>query len=180
MLTKFKTTLAAVAFIALPMVASAATVTLVNGGTTAIQLGDNYEYQTTVTTTGAGSREFTLTSSGQVAVASSFVALEFTGVFTNLKYFLVTALGQVDTTPGMAGSFVRTSSLDTIFDSVNGYTQTLKVTWDGVALNNGNTTAQFDIQAVPSEIPVPAAGLLLISALGGVAALRRRRKAVTA
>lgn len=177
MLTKIKTTLATVALCAMPMMASAATVNLVDGGTNTIQLGDNYEYLTTVTTPGAGSREFTLTASSEIALASSFVALEFTGVFNNLKYFIVTAAGQINATAEVASGPVRSYSLDTIFDSVNGYAQTLKVTWDGVNVKLGSTTAQFNIQAVPSEVPVPAAGLLLISALGGVAALRRRRKA---
>ena len=177
MLTKLKTPMAAVALCAMPMMASAATVNLVDGGTNTIQLGDNYEYLTTVTTPGAGSREFTLIASSQIALASSFVALEFTGVFDNLRYFIVTAAGQIDATPEVVSGPVRSYSLDTIFDSLNGYTQTVKVTWDDVDVALGNTTAQFNIQAVPSEVPVPAAGLLLISALGGVAALRRRRKA---
>lgn len=33
-------------------------------------------------------------------------------------------------------------------------------------------------QLVPATVPVPAAGLLMVGALGGLAALRRRRKAV--
>lgn len=43
---------------------------------------------------------------------------------------------------------------------------------------NGNPVGGFDINAVRvSAVPVPAAGLLLLGALGGFAGLRRRRKA---
>jgi len=43
---------------------------------------------------------------------------------------------------------------------------------------NGNPVGGFDVNAVRvSPVPVPAAGLLLLGALGGFAGLRRRRKA---
>jgi len=39
---------------------------------------------------------------------------------------------------------------------------------------------QFFLQSVPAAVPVPAAGLLMIGGLGGLAAVRRRRKAAKA
>jgi hypothetical protein len=61
---------------------------------------------------------------------------------------------------------------------VNGLSQTLNISWSGILDGEGDdSTASFNIQAVPSEVPVPAAGLLLLGALGGVAGLRRRKKA---
>lgn len=47
----------------------------------------------------------------------------------------------------------------------------------GTATAAGGTKPEFDFQVFATPVPVPAAGLLLIGGLGGLAALRRRRKA---
>ena len=40
----------------------------------------------------------------------------------------------------------------------------------------GGASDSFVSSSVPSAVPIPAAGFLLLGALGGLAALRRRRK----
>ena len=48
-------------------------------------------------------------------------------------------------------------------------------TW-AISEQNALSHANLYAQKIPSPVPVPAAGLLLLGALGGLAALRRRRK----
>ncbi|WP_170763226.1 VPLPA-CTERM sorting domain-containing protein [Ruegeria lacuscaerulensis] len=64
-------------------------------------------------------------------------------------------------------------SLNTIFGSVNP-SQNLVFNWQGVKNTGGVVGFDFDVAAVP----LPAGGLLLLTALGGLA-LTRRRKAVS-
>lgn len=54
-------------------------------------------------------------------------------------------------------------------------------TWSTAALTNGGgkrpKVSHVTLYSVPASVPLPAAGLLLAGALGGLAALRRRRAA---
>lgn len=65
-------------------------------------------------------------------------------------------------------------NLVTLFDDI-GTEKWLYASWSGVASQNEN----LDFRVV-SQIPVPAAGILLLTAIGGAAALRRRKKAIAA
>lgn len=180
MFMNFKTVLAAAAIAAMPVYASAASVDLIPNATNQIELGNDYEYQETVRT-GAGSTVFDLSATppSALALAAKFVTLEFTGMFQGLQVFLTNNMGQVNATKVIDSDIVRSFSLDTIFNDENGFDQTLTVAWSGVTVESGTDgVAQFNIQAVPSQVPVPAAGFLLLGALGAAAAVRRRRKPV--
>ena len=48
--------------------------------------------------------------------------------------------------------------------------------WDNLPGSGGGLSHYIDL-GTPSEVPLPAGGLLLMGALGGLAALRRRRSA---
>ena len=61
--------------------------------------------------------------------------------------------------------------LATVFTAPN-LTQSLVFSWTGS--KNG---AGFDVEVAAAVVPVPAAGFLLLGALGGIAALRRRKTA---
>ena len=72
-------------------------------------------------------------------------------------------------------------SLDTMI-AANSF-DTLRITFGDPRRRIGSAdggTAHFSVEfdAVPSTVPLPAGGLLLIGALGGLAALRRRRQSV--
>jgi hypothetical protein len=82
--------------------------------------------------------------------------------FGSTDCVLVTGAGNVGTT------FVVPAS---VFGPFSGSTSFVLMFSEGNNPNNGS--AEFLISAVP----LPAGGLLLLTALGGVAALRRRRKA---
>jgi len=63
-----------------------------------------------------------------------------------------------------------------VFDTVR-LTDVTRATFPGGAGSTGKTGG-FDVDAIGvNPVPLPAGGLLLLTALGGVAALRRKRKA---
>ena len=65
-----------------------------------------------------------------------------------------------------------TSRYEIVFDSIGGPFSSLRVQYVGTP----NTTDGFDLDAIAvSAVPVPAAGLLLLAGLGGLAAARRQR-----
>ncbi len=162
--------LSVAAALALPSMASAVTL---NTGYNTIVVDESYFYTETAIT-GGGSRQFVLDASpATLALRGEFNTLEFNGLFQGLSVTLTTLMGTTAAvlTPGVGNSQV--ANLDTIFDSVNGLVQTLDIVWTGVT----GTGAGIQIQANTSAVPVPAGGLLLVSALGGIAALRRRKSA---
>ena len=82
--------------------------------------------------------------------------------------------------------FVNTSTAGNPVFSFKGIFDTVRLTDLTMALfgndpNNASTrlpTGGFDVDSISvSAVPLPAAGFLLVGALGGLAALRRRRKA---
>ncbi len=167
----FKAIATAVALL-LPVGAMAATVELVEGGATnSINLGDDYYYNPDIDAGGAGNDTFTIQAgSVPVSLEGATVTLEKVGQFTD---FMVMVNGTViipifDMMSFSAYEFTTTLAA--------GVPQNIVVSWSGVT----GAGAQYDMQLLPAAIPVPAAGLLLITALGGVAAMRRRKTAVAA
>jgi len=62
----------------------------------------------------------------------------------------------------------------------NGAFSFAPVTGDTITLTAGSTDRTYSLQATVAAVPLPAGGLLLIGALGGLAALRRRKMASAA
>lgn len=89
---------------------------------------------------------------------------------------------------GVGGNSVS-GTITNVSDGVADGKDRWKITFDELAggpfnqlrvVRNGGPGDGFDIDAIgvsPSPVPLPAGGLLLLTALGGVAALRRKRKA---
>lgn len=69
-------------------------------------------------------------------------------------------------------SFNRTGSFQSVLDGLG--SGDLRIGMHVIALSDGSSDTLI---STPSVVPLPASGLLLAGALGGLAALRRRRKA---
>jgi hypothetical protein len=89
-------------------------------------------------------------------------------LFNKVEFFRGGQL--VDTIAGFGNgtNIALPTLLATNIDSGNGF-DTIKFSSSGIAFEYGNLTL--------APIPVPAAGLLLLTAVGGMAALRRRKSA---
>lgn len=175
MVTKFKHMAAATALALTPVVGSAASIHLVEGGTAnEFTVGDELLYAQTGLGPAAGSLTFSLDAipPTEAELSAQLNTLEFTGTFNNL---VITLDGEAAT---LVGTFTNTTlyEVDSIFNSTNGFTQELVISWDSVSPAEG-ISAGINIQGVVAAVPVPAGGLLLISALGGIMVLRRRKAA---
>ena len=106
--------------------------------------------------------------------------------FGDPSNFIETALFFVGLA-GDAGSFVainqnpivnQSAQNGVAFTFAGGPFDTLRITDTSQPPNDNSTTGGFDIESIRiTTIPVPASGLLLLSAFGGIAIGRRRRKA---
>lgn len=126
---------------------------------------------------GAGDRTFTFVADAAdtplPAMAANFT-LTFGGVFVNPKF---SWFDGIDTTFGTIVTFnngLVVDELMTTFTDPDRLTQILTFSWDDYSVTSD---AQAQISISVSAVPLPAGGLLLLTALGGVAALRRKRKA---
>ncbi len=176
MLRKLKTLAAAVAVLLMPVMGQAATVSgqidisgLVNLGSTSF------------------------TPTGGVDLTPTGIVLQATGDFASTVSPADRAtLTDIDfTTPGdiwTVGGFTFTATSFPVIDNVG---PTVGFEAVGIVSGNGfdDTTGMIAFTTQPqvgsvrvsfsstTVVPVPAAGLMLITALGGVAALRRRKRA---
>lgn len=159
-------------------VSSAATVMMTNGGTySPLTASDTYIYEERLTGAGGpGSRTFTfvvdsaaapLTATGGSANLFIGNSNTFTGAFLSWT----SAMGTVFAVPSFYNGSAYFAELATLFTSPNGLVQTLTLAWTGY-------TGEVQLSIGVAAVPIPAGGLLLLSALCGIAALRRRRNAV--
>lgn len=181
----FNTRILATAFaavVAMPLLANASTLSpandIVNGGTYDM-FGPHFFAEAFSNADGAGVREFTFTNSDTVrqnllltTATVNALATMFTGgvTFEWLRSGISLFASEAETNySGQISNMIRAGGSDT-----------LRVTYGdperrpgGSAGGNGHFSLELD--GAPSTVPLPAGGLLLMGALGGIAALRRRR-----
>lgn len=159
--------------------ASAATVALVDGGTVnPVATADTYVYDEILEGAGgAGSRSFSFVvnaSDAPLPMTAAAAHLRLTGnlVGAFLSWFDGTTTTTVMLDPiiyyGMP--LMWTGALQTLFTSPDKLAQTVSIGWTSY---RGPVQLSLSVAAVP----LPAGGLLLIGAMGGLAALRRRKTA---
>jgi hypothetical protein len=166
------TFLALTAVAAMSATAAEAVTVVAENGVYSIGYGDEF-IGSVEADGGAGSWfvQFDSTEDPLLANTSATIGPVVSGTFTNLVMSWVSVssssvLSSISVTnPG--------ASLDTIFRLVglggDDSQQYLIFTWD-----DSLDGAEFDFEVV-AAVPLPAGGLLLIGALGGLAALRRRK-----
>jgi len=166
-----------------PMNAEAATIAMNNNGSTlGIDAGPVVKFKSSADDTGlggAGSWQYTF---GLLVGGTGFGAANIS--FNNYEDFVDPMIAWLDSDSNVIASTPVTDSvqgttisgyaeLGTVFSNPDSLTQTFQLSWaDGTVENSG-----FDVSVNINPVPLPAGGLLLLTALGGVAALRRKRKA---
>lgn len=171
---------AVVALSLMPVMSNAATIAISDGDLIdPIDVSTTYTFEEQLTgNTGAISRMFTfvadpadtplpvfavnLTLTGRGTVVGAFMSW-FDGANTIFATFEDVVLN--GSTVGVGAAFT------TLFTSPDALTQKLTLGWDSFTGNSIQVSTQV------SAVPLPAGGLLLLTALGGLAAARRRRKA---
>ncbi len=173
MLSKLKYTAAAAALALTPFAVSAATV--VNDGGTYDVLADSYEFQESYDVGESGD---TLTFTFE-NTSGADAAVTFFGVTVQQNTAVFDDGVSVD-----FGTYSETfdegdsGGDNTTFTIAAGDSATLTIMFGDVVdtgPTGGSTDIDFTVEA--AVVPVPAAGLLLLSALGGAVALRRRKNA---
>ena len=143
---------------------------------------DAYDYQGVFAKgSGAATLTFSLKALGGLTLDGGATTLEVTGAFKKLVVTLdsvaATFLGN---TLDIHGHIIGRSYgfATTLFAS--GDIKDLVLSWtdviNGPHPSKSGTVAQINLQLYTSAVPVPAAGLMLVSALGGIGALRRRAR----
>jgi hypothetical protein len=170
------------AVVAMPLLANASTINpvndIVNGGKYDM-FGPHFFAEAFGNADGAGIRQFTFKNSDTVrqnliltTATVNALATMFTGgvTFEWLKSGRSLFASEAETNfSGQLNNTIRAGKSDT-----------LRVTYgdperrtDASASGNGHFSLAFD--SSPATVPLPAGGLLLMAALGGIAVLRRRR-----
>jgi hypothetical protein len=168
--------MAAAAALALtPVVASAATITPADTGTNYDLLAESYDFDENF---GLGTTGATLTYSFTNNSATT-AAVTFFGVSVNQNSAEFTDGVSVDFHTFSADyAQGETTGENATFNVASGATATLTIQFGDVvdnAVTGGTANIDFTVEA--ALVPVPAAGLLLLTALGGIAVMRRRKAA---
>ena len=177
----FKTLLAAAVTFAFVGAGSAATLTP-GPGSNAIIVDEAYDFSTDIVPNTADSLVFNLdvaAADAPILAEAAVSTLELSSDFVGLTVTLTNASGTTAILPTTTSASGSIYDMSTIFDSGD-LSQTITISWTGVTdVKPGKGKAHVDLSIITSAapIPLPAGGLLLISALGGIAGLRRRKQA---
>jgi hypothetical protein len=154
--------------------ANAATIggTLTEGGVTPFKVGDIETVEIEANRTdGAGLLSFGLLAGSDLAAIETNSLNPVTGFVDAL----VTISTGEDGTGSILGSITGAALAagEALIVSMDaGTTYWLNASWSDVAQNLSN----FDLRIEAAPVPVPAAGFLLLGGLGGLAAMKRRKK----
>ena len=176
----FKNLLAAAA-VTLAFVGAGSAATLTPGpGSNAIIVDESYDFATAIVPNSAGSLVFNLdvaAADAPILAEAAIGTVELSSDFVGLSVTLTNASGTTVIAPTTTTASGSIYDLSTIFDSGD-LSQTITISWTGVTDARPNGRALIGMQIITSApVPLPAGGLLLFAALGGVAALRRRKQA---
>ena len=168
----------------LPMLAGASVLSpandIVDGGSYDM-FGPHFYAEAFRAAEGAGTREFTFTNSddtSQNVILTTATVNALSTMFTGGVTFEWVQSGISLFAPQSAKAF--SGELDNTIAA--GSFDTLRVSFGDPARRpnaseGGKAHFSLEFDAAPATVPLPAGGLLLIGALGGIAALRRRRAA---
>ena len=176
----FKNLLAAAA-VTLAFVGAGSAATLTPGpGSNAIVVDESYNFATAIIPNTAGSLVFNLDVAAAdvpILAEATIGTIELSSDFVGLSVTLTNASGTTVIAPTADTPNGSIYDLSTIFDSGD-LSQTITISWTGMNDSRTGGRAFIGMQIITSApVPLPAGGLLLFSALGGVAALRRRKQA---
>jgi hypothetical protein len=177
MLNLLKTSAVAAVVAAAPFAASALTV-IEDGGTYEVIPGETYLSTEVQGDGGAGSwmAKFFYPApepdSSLPAEARATIDAATLSAFSGLTISWLDADGMVGSVlsgPEAVVAFPGQTVLATVFEAPD-FEQYLQIDWTG-----STAGVDFDVVVEVAAVPVPAAGLMLLTALGGAAALRRRK-----
>lgn len=165
--------------------AQAAVINLTDGAViNPVNANDLYTYEEQLTGTGgAETRSFAFTANAsQLPLSLGAVSLSLQSVNGTISGFFMSLSDGITTTylDIVATAIIKSGKI--VGYDLSGYveqafnaqslTQTLTIGWDGYNLGT-NGSVQISMQV--AAVPLPAGGLLLIGAIGGLAVLRRRK-----
>lgn len=172
MISKMKMLAAATAIAASPMMASAAIVNV----TADVDLSQaGYSFGTTVNPGDDGAL-FTFT----ITEALSISGISVSGSGTNDGTDIASTMFQIinpDFGPAPFQSFTTDFGVGSGSAVVSGQSYAAGDVFSVRFVENAQNPITYTVSFPVAEVPVPAAGLLLLGALGGVAGMRRRKKA---